>query len=265
MYSRNDELRKVDSKHLRRVYSALDSLDSWQVLMGRIPKNLVSKTFTPRYNKDHVKIITEASKHRSPTEVLFDEWGTSGRIRPTVETLLDLLIEINMFRAADIVAKDLLGDKNVKKEVNIKSSSNINNDNDLSQNNIPDLSALNVEHERSSDNEIISDNIPILSELDVICNDEGYNFPDLSVLQGSSKEVILNLPEISALQNSIFNGTQIPELSALGNKNSSENLPEISALQNQVIPENLKSLNLPEISALKSVPECFLPELSGLR
>lgn len=109
MYSRNDELRKVDSKHLRRVYSALDSLDSWQVLMGRIPKNLVSKTFTPRYNKDHVKIIAEASKHRSPTEVLFDEWGTSGRIRPTVETLLDLLIEINMFRAADIVAKDLLG------------------------------------------------------------------------------------------------------------------------------------------------------------
>ncbi len=37
-----------------------------------------------------------------------DEWGTSGKKRPTVKLLLDYLIEAELYRAADYVAVQLL-------------------------------------------------------------------------------------------------------------------------------------------------------------
>lgn len=45
---------------------------------------------------------------RSATIILFEEWGTSGRIRPTIGHLLQLLVRIEYFRAADYVAVDIL-------------------------------------------------------------------------------------------------------------------------------------------------------------
>lgn len=46
--------------------------------------------------------------HRSCTEILLDEWGTSGRIRPALGHLLYLLIKAEVFRAADYIAVELL-------------------------------------------------------------------------------------------------------------------------------------------------------------
>lgn len=46
--------------------------------------------------------------HRPCTEILFDEWGTSGRVRPALGHLLYLLTKAELFRAADYVAVDLL-------------------------------------------------------------------------------------------------------------------------------------------------------------
>lgn len=40
--------------------------------------------------------------------MLFDEWGTSGRKRPTIGNLFNLLIDLQMFRAADYVAASIL-------------------------------------------------------------------------------------------------------------------------------------------------------------
>lgn len=45
---------------------------------------------------------------RSPTEILLDEWGTSGRKRATVKDLLELLQKVQLYRAADFVATDIL-------------------------------------------------------------------------------------------------------------------------------------------------------------
>lgn len=42
-------------------------------------------------------------------KVLFVEWGTSGRVRPTLKTLLALLAKAEMFKAADAIAKMLGG------------------------------------------------------------------------------------------------------------------------------------------------------------
>lgn len=45
---------------------------------------------------------------RHCTEILFDEWGTSGIVRPTLGHLLYLLTKAELFRAADYVAINLL-------------------------------------------------------------------------------------------------------------------------------------------------------------
>lgn len=54
--------------------------------------------------------IDEVSEklNRSPTLILFEEWGTSGRKRATVSDLLELLKKVELYRAADFVAMDIL-------------------------------------------------------------------------------------------------------------------------------------------------------------
>jgi hypothetical protein len=43
-----------------------------------------------------------------PFEILIDEWGTSGRKRPLVEDLINLLVRIENFQAADYLNNDIL-------------------------------------------------------------------------------------------------------------------------------------------------------------
>lgn len=55
--------------------------------------------------------IKEASLEDQPynaAQILFDEWGTSGRVRPTLGHLLQLLVEVQLYRAADFLAVDIL-------------------------------------------------------------------------------------------------------------------------------------------------------------
>lgn len=65
----------------------------------------------PKYTAEHVSLIERHGRTSGvpPGEILLDEWSTSGRKRPTTEVLLDLLIKCEMFRAADYVASELLG------------------------------------------------------------------------------------------------------------------------------------------------------------
>lgn len=42
--------------------------------------------------------------------ILLEEWGTSGKKRATVGDLLNLLVHVELFRAADFVAEDLLAE-----------------------------------------------------------------------------------------------------------------------------------------------------------
>lgn len=54
------------------------------------------------------RIIEKNKGTRLAAEILIDEWGTSGRIRPNLAHLLQLLVKAELFRAADYVACDLL-------------------------------------------------------------------------------------------------------------------------------------------------------------
>lgn len=56
------------------------------------------------------RLIESASRNltKLPAAILFDEWGTSGKVRPTLSHLLKLLIKLELFQAADYVAVKLL-------------------------------------------------------------------------------------------------------------------------------------------------------------
>jgi hypothetical protein len=66
-----------------------------------------------KYTVEDVALIEHHARKtgHSCGEILLDEWSTSGKIRPTPETLLNLFIQCNMFRAADYVATEILGDE----------------------------------------------------------------------------------------------------------------------------------------------------------
>lgn len=52
---------------------------------------------------------------RACTEILLDEWGTSGRVLPTIGHLLYLLTKARLFRAADYVAVSMLNQPKPKR------------------------------------------------------------------------------------------------------------------------------------------------------
>lgn len=60
--------------------------------------------------RDLIRTIERASidQGRSPSTILLEEWGTSGRVRPTMGHLLQILVQLQLFRAADYVAVDIL-------------------------------------------------------------------------------------------------------------------------------------------------------------
>ena len=53
--------------------------------------------------------------NRTCAEVLFDEWGTSGKVRPTLDTLMDILRQAEMIRAVEEIARMLGGSNQIVK------------------------------------------------------------------------------------------------------------------------------------------------------
>lgn len=51
---------------------------------------------------------TACKDKRNAAQMFLDEWSTMGRKRPTLRTLLELLMRAELFRAADYIACDIL-------------------------------------------------------------------------------------------------------------------------------------------------------------
>ncbi|XP_013116710.1 protein Tube [Stomoxys calcitrans] len=127
-YCRDTELRNVQTNDLYKLAVILDDNDYWKKLMEAIPKDINNKTFgSPlhpifddnggrKYSNDHIRLIQNAFKRTGESrlcpQILFDEWGSSGRKneRPTLGVLLNLLLKAQLFRAADFVAENFLGE-----------------------------------------------------------------------------------------------------------------------------------------------------------
>lgn len=59
------------------------------------------------------RLIEDAGirQRKSAAQIFIEEWSTTGRIRPTLSHLLQLLVRSELFRAADYVAINLLSGK----------------------------------------------------------------------------------------------------------------------------------------------------------
>ncbi|KAM3956635.1 interleukin-1 receptor-associated kinase 4 [Aphomia sociella] len=103
---KNVELRKLPAGHLCRIADILETNNDWKKVMSLIPKDPLSKTSEPKYNNEHMRLIEDHAKqsNRKCAEILFDEWGTSGRVRPTLNTLNDIILKAEIYRAADEIA-----------------------------------------------------------------------------------------------------------------------------------------------------------------
>ena len=63
-----------------------------------------------KYTTDHVNTIATHSRQtgKMGMDILIDEWGTSGRVRPTVQDLYLMCDELQLFRAADFLLENLM-------------------------------------------------------------------------------------------------------------------------------------------------------------
>ncbi|XP_049857052.1 interleukin-1 receptor-associated kinase 4-like isoform X2 [Schistocerca gregaria] len=106
------EIRKLPPQALFRLVQILEYGEAWKQLMAIIPKT-GSDPSEMKYKVEHVKLIEHhANMQKRPcAEIFLEEWSTSGRIRPNLAFLLELLVKAELYRAAEFVAGDLLKDK----------------------------------------------------------------------------------------------------------------------------------------------------------
>ncbi|KAH8418003.1 hypothetical protein KR222_010218 [Zaprionus bogoriensis] len=128
-YTRCTELRHVADQDIYKLASILDLNGCWRKLMASIPKHLDAqacsapgalnlKEITDRvglkYNAYQISLIDaeRLSPGQCISEVMINEWKTSGKQneRPTVGVLLELLLQAEIYSAADHVAVDFLGE-----------------------------------------------------------------------------------------------------------------------------------------------------------
>nr|WJZ56738.1 interleukin-1 receptor-associated kinase 4-like protein [Dioryctria sylvestrella] len=103
------ELRKLSTAPLCRIADILETNSDWKKVMSLITRNPLDDNSGPKYNNEHMRLIEEHAKStgKKCAEILFDEWGTSGRIRPTLRILKELVKRAEIYRAADVIAEIL--------------------------------------------------------------------------------------------------------------------------------------------------------------
>lgn len=132
----SSELRLLPSWAKSQLAHILEVTHGWREVMGRVPH----APWTPgdpipedvhyplKYTSDDIHLISEecARDRREGFEVLLEEWGTSGKRRPTVRDLVALLQLSKLYRAMDYLTINVLngealprqeGDKNVDDEL----------------------------------------------------------------------------------------------------------------------------------------------------
>ncbi|XP_047985830.1 interleukin-1 receptor-associated kinase 4 [Leguminivora glycinivorella] len=110
--SANTEIRNLKEGTLDTIVKILHIVeDDWKKFMAFIPMDPQKENSDRKYNGEHIRLIEEHSKvvNEKCAKILFDEWGTSGQIRPTLKTVQHIALKAEMMRLADEIA-DILGE-----------------------------------------------------------------------------------------------------------------------------------------------------------
>ncbi|XP_023174672.1 protein Tube [Drosophila hydei] len=130
-YTRYTELRRVDDNDIYKLATILDVNSCWRKLMSIIPKRLDAQACSApgalkyqeiaakvglKYTAQQISLIDGTAERLTPgqsiSQVMIDEWKTSGKLneRPTVGVLLQLLVQAEIYSAADFVALHFLNE-----------------------------------------------------------------------------------------------------------------------------------------------------------
>ncbi|CAI6366278.1 unnamed protein product [Macrosiphum euphorbiae] len=106
------EIRKMDASLKNELVNLLNINDGWKSLMAVVTVDCDPKK-SLKYTNDHLKLIEMAgeTQRRYCSEIFLEEWGTSGRIRPNLKILMDLLFKLKLTRAAECIASKIMIDK----------------------------------------------------------------------------------------------------------------------------------------------------------
>lgn len=113
-FERETEVRKLRLLSITAHYGLVEALESgsaWKKVMAlvrRIPTDILPCPI--KYTSRHIHMVQDAGEkqNRSCSEIFLEEWGCSGRKRPTLADLLTLLKKAELYKAADYVAIQLL-------------------------------------------------------------------------------------------------------------------------------------------------------------
>jgi len=109
------EVRFLSASHRDQLCHILSSnSESWRLFMSCIPKS--RNDLTPKYTVSDINTIETAQTQvgKNAVDILLDEWGTSGRKRPTIQDLANVLRSDETFnRALYMIATEILGFDNI--------------------------------------------------------------------------------------------------------------------------------------------------------
>ncbi|KAG1701193.1 Interleukin-1 receptor-associated kinase 4 [Nymphon striatum] len=153
--SDDTELLKLRLNVRNKLAAVLDIADSWQDLAEKLPKDATSDCSEVLYSaEDIMNFQIKSRKTGSPTLILLEDWSRRGQPRPKIKDLLKYLLLIEHFRAANIIAVDVLNGSPIEsKPLNFNSYQNANtsqNNLSLSNTNIPINSFISTELSQTS-------------------------------------------------------------------------------------------------------------------
>ncbi|XP_063386814.1 uncharacterized protein LOC134672764 [Cydia fagiglandana] len=103
----NKEIRKLGPGEINSLVEILHAVeDDWKIFMSLIPKDPRNENSERKYNSEDIRKIEKhaGDSQEKCAKIMFDEWGTSGQIRPTLRTVQQIAFKAEMMRLVDEIS-----------------------------------------------------------------------------------------------------------------------------------------------------------------
>ncbi|GAB6025815.1 hypothetical protein CHUAL_011792 [Chamberlinius hualienensis] len=105
--TRDTEIRRLHPPIRKHLAELLDICDGWKKLAFVLTKSTADPS--PMYSSEEITLFE--CKKGSPTTLLLEDWGTRGRVRPTIGVLIENLEKAELYRASEYLSDLIPGSK----------------------------------------------------------------------------------------------------------------------------------------------------------
>ncbi|XP_047992441.1 uncharacterized protein LOC125231125 [Leguminivora glycinivorella] len=107
LLKKDKEIRKLGPGEIYSLVEIIHAVeDDWKKFMSLIPKDLQNEYSELKYNSEDIRKIEEHANvcNEKCAKIMFDEWGTSGQIRPMLRTVQQIALKAEMMRLVDHIS-----------------------------------------------------------------------------------------------------------------------------------------------------------------